>query len=130
MSTPTIASRLQRRFAVMSGDDRLIARLRDDLPAGWEMRTAFSVDEFGGFGDILQYRFILLDLDACEAFDPLEVIREVRMELMLNIAIICFGGTPDLRNEARLARADRFFERTEIVDKMKIFCEQYGWGGG
>ncbi|MBX9811969.1 MAG: hypothetical protein K2Y16_10210 [Burkholderiales bacterium] len=129
MTIPTVESRLKRRFIVMSGDDRLVAQLHDELPAGWEMRTSLSLDELGGFQDILQYRFILLDLDEGGAFDPLDVIRQVRMELMLNVAIICFGGAPDVRDEARLARADRFFERAEIVDKMKVFCGQYGWGG-
>lgn len=128
MATPTIASRLQRRFIIMSSDQRLLAHLRDELPAGWEMTATLSLDDLGGFQDILQYRFMLLDLDDCEAFDPLDVIRQVRMELMLNIAILCFGGAPDVRDEARLARADRFFERAEIIDKMKVFCGQYGWG--
>lgn len=93
------------------------------------MTATVSLDDLGGFQDILQYRFILLDLDAAGVFDPLDVIRQVRMELMLNIAIICFGGASDARDEARLARADRFFERAEIVEKMKLFCGQYGWGG-
>lgn len=130
MATPTIASRLQRRFIVMSSDQKLIAHLHDELPSEWEMTTALSLDDLGGFQDILQYRFILLDLDAAGDFDPLDVIRQVRMELMLNIAIICFGGASGARDEARLARADRFFERAEIVEKMKLFCGQYGWGGG
>ncbi|HSN41826.1 MAG TPA: hypothetical protein VLT92_16740 [Burkholderiales bacterium] len=128
MTGPTIESRLRRRFILMSGDDKLAARLRDELPAGWEMTGTADLDELGGFQDVLQYRFVLLDLDGTEAFDPLDVIRQIRMELMLNIAIICFGGAPDMRNEARLARADRFFERSEIVEKMRLFCNQYGWG--
>lgn len=128
MTLPTIESRLQRRFIVMSSDDRLIARLHDALPGGWQMTVTADLDELGGFQDILQHRFILLDLDDNEAFDPLEVIRQVRVELMLNVAIICFGGAPDVRDEARLTRADRFFERGEIVEKMKVFCNQYGWG--
>ena len=45
----------------------------------------------------------------------------------LNIPIFCFGGTRELRDRARLARADRYFERAEIVDKMLLFCEQYRW---
>jgi len=128
VATPTIASRLQRRFIAMSSDQNLIARLHDELPGGWEMTVTVDLDELGGFQDILQYRFVLLDLDDCETFDPLGVIRQIRRELMLNIAIICFGGAPDVRNEARLARADRIFERCEIVEKMKLFCNQYGWG--
>ncbi len=113
----------------MSGDESLVARLSDALPPDWEMAATRELESLGGFHDILQYRFILLDLDDYAAFDPLDVIRQVRMELMLNIAIICFGGAPDVCDEARRARADRFFERAEIIDKMKLFCEQYGWGG-
>lgn len=92
------------------------------------MTSTADLGELGGFQDILQHRFILLDLDDNEAFDALDVIRQIRGELMLNIAIICFGGTPDVRDEARLFRADRFFERGEMVEKMKVFCDQYGWG--
>src|SRR5574340_961301 len=104
MAIPTVESRLKRRFILISSDDRLGARLRDELPAGWEMIVTADLDALGGFQDILQYRFILLDLDGCEAFDPLDVIRQIRTELMLNIAIVCFGGAPDVRNEARLDR--------------------------
>lgn len=129
MAIPTPASRLQRRFIVVSADQTLVSRLNDELPSGWEMAATTDLATLGGFQDILQFRFILLDLDDCEAYDPIDVIRQVRMELMLNIAIICFGGTPDVRDEARLSRADRFFEHAEIVDKMKLFCGQYGWGG-
>ena len=59
----------------------------------------------GGFEDILQYRFILLDLDARELQDPLETIRQVRGDMMLNVPIFCFGGTRELRDAARQARA-------------------------
>ncbi|MEK6593282.1 MAG: hypothetical protein AABZ67_09370 [Pseudomonadota bacterium] len=127
MSTPTVASRLQRRFVVMSSDDALAAALRAALPEDWQMVQTNDVGELGGFQEILQYRFILLDLDAGEAFDPLETIREVRMQMMLNVAILCFGGDGAMRDEARLARADRFFERAEIVERMLQFCDQYGW---
>lgn len=127
MAHPTPASRLQRRFIVMSGDESLVARLSDALPAGWEMVATCDLETLGGFHEILQYRFILLDLDEHKAFDPIEVISQLRREMMLNIAIICFGGAAGLRAEARLARADRFFERAEAVDKMKLFCGQYGW---
>lgn len=51
------------------------------------------------------------------------------MDLMLNIAIFCFGGTAEARDDARLSRADRFFERAEIATKLALFCEQFGWGG-
>lgn len=130
MNIPTVESRLKRRFIVMSSDDGLVARLHAALPEGWQMTATCDLDEFGGFQEVLQYRFILLDLDDCAAFDPLDVIRQIRTKLMLNIAIICFGGAPEVRDEARIARADRFFERAEIIDKMKLFCGQYDWGDG
>jgi hypothetical protein len=127
MAMPTIESRLQKKFIVMTRDRALVGDLRDNLPAGWEMVETLDLEELGGFQDILLHRFILLDLDEIEAFDPLDVIRAVRMEYMLNVPIFCFGGGADVRDEARLSRADRFFERAEMVEKMKLFCEQYRW---
>ena len=101
--------------------------LRRALPVGWEMTVATELGALGGFSDLLQYRFILVDLDAT-AFDPVAIIRVVRGELMLNVAIFCFGGAPTVRDAARLARADRFFTRDEIAHKLPSFCEQFGWG--
>lgn len=121
MSAPTIASRLQRRFVVMSGDDALAAALRAALPENWQMVQTNDLGELGGFQDVLQYRFILLDLDAGEVFGPLETIREVRMQMMLNVPIFCFGGDAG-------RRADRFSERAEMVGRMRQFCDQCGWG--
>ena len=127
MAIPSIESRLQRKFIVMTRDDALLASLRGALPEGWEMVETLDLEGLGGFQDILLHRFILLDLDEYDAFDPLDVIRMVRMELMLNVPIFCFGGVADVRDEARLSRADRFFEREEIVEKMQLFCKQYQW---
>lgn len=127
MAAPSIASRLARRFTLMSGDAMLVAGLRAALPPDWQMVEARAVSELGGFEEVLQHRFVLLDLDEQAAFDPLAVIDEIRRTLMLNIAIFCFGGTKQQRDAARLARADRCFERSEIVGKMPLFCEQYGW---
>lgn len=128
MAIPTIASRMRRRFILMSRDARLADALRAKLPEKWEMRAVASLDAIGGFEEILQHRFMFLDLEESEAFDPLEVLQGLRVELMLNLPVFCVGGAPDLRNAARLARADRFFDRDEIVTKMPGFCEQYGWG--
>lgn len=128
MAQPTIAARLVRKYVVLSGDAQISALLQKATPEGWEMVKAVSLAELGEFQDVLLYRFILLDLDEETLFDPVEVIRETRMELMLNIAIFCFGGSPEQRDEARLNRADRFFERSEIVDKMLLYCHQYRWG--
>jgi len=127
MTIPTVASRLKRRCIVMSGDADLVVRLRERLPPGWDLAQTGDLDTLGGFQEILQYRFLLLDLDH-SAFDALEVVRTVRTDLMLNVPIFCFGGTPALRDGARLARADRFFERAEIIARLGGFCEQFGWG--
>lgn len=86
-----------------------------------------DLSELGGFEDILQCRFILLDLDAREPVDPLATVQHVRRDLMLNVPVFCFGGTREMRDEARQARADRFFERAEIAEKLGVFCEQFGW---
>lgn len=129
MAAPTIASRLQRRFLVMSRDVAVVDALRVALPPGWTLVETHDLDTLGGYAEILQFRFLLLDLDACGAADPLEVIEQVRGELMLNLPVFCFGGDDGLQDAARLARADRFFERDEIVARLPQFCEQFGWGG-
>jgi len=127
MASPTIESRRRRRFLLLSSDEALAADLRGALAEGWEMTVATDVDALGGFEQILQYRFLFLDLDDA-AFDPLATIAHLRRDLMLNIAIVCLGGSKDLRDAARRARADRFFERAEAVERMRQFCAQYGWG--
>jgi len=127
VAAPTIHSRLERRCIVMSDDDALAAQLRAGLPENWSTVQTDDLSKIGGFEEVLQHRFLLLDLDATAAFDPLDVIRRARGEMMLNIAIFCFGGTPQARDAARLARADRFFERGEIAGKLAEFCEQFGW---
>lgn len=127
MASPTIESRRRRRFILLSSDKSLAANLRAALPEGWEMTATTEVDALGGFEEILQHRFLLLDLDD-QAFDPLATVARLRRDLMLNIAIVCLGGSHALRGAARLARADRFFERAEAVERMRQFCAQYGWG--
>jgi len=129
MATPTIQSRLRRRFILISHDPEFIAALRAALPPNWEMTPTTDLAFVGDFAEILQHRFLLLDLDESSAFDPLEVLQELRVDLMLNLPVFCFGGSTGLRDEARLARADRFFERDEIVVRLPEFCRQYGWGG-
>jgi CheY-like chemotaxis protein len=127
MPNPTIESRRRPRFILLSSDDALVTALRAALPEGWEMTATANVDSLGGFEEILQHRFLLLDLDEA-AFDPLATIAHLRRDLMLNIAIVCLGGSKDIRDAARRARADRFFERAEAVERMRQFCAQYGWG--
>ena len=126
MSTPTIASRLARRFVLMSSDASLAEALRAALPEGWSITTAVALDDIGTFADILQHRFMLLDLED-DAFDALDLLGTLRGELMLNIAVITLGGDAARRDAARLARADRFFDRGEAVAVMRTFCAQYGW---
>lgn len=126
MAQPTVASRLERRLALISSDEALATTLRAACPPEWRLQQSADVAALGGYADILQYRFLLLDLDDA-AFDPLDVIDTLRRELMLNIAVICFGGDAALRDAARLARADRFFGRDEAADVMLRFCAQYDW---
>lgn len=126
MAQPTVVSRLQRRFALISGDAALAAQLHAATPEGWEFMHTADLASLGDFAAVLQYRFLLLDLDA-SAFDPLEIIDTVRRELMLNVAVICIGGDPAMRDAARLARADRFFGRDAAVEVMLQFCSQYDW---
>lgn len=128
MAEPTIEQRLQRRFIVMTADPAMEATLRAQVPQGWEMVRVTDLEELGDWHDILLYRFLLLDLDEVDAFDPLDIIRMLRMQHMINIPVFCFGGNEDLKDEMRLSRADRFFERTEIVAMLPRFFEQYRWG--
>ena len=121
-------SRLERRLALLATDASVVEALRRALPDGWGMTVATELGALGGYADLLQYRFLLVDLDAT-AFDAVAAIRAVRGELMLNLAIFCCGGTADARDAARLARADRLFTRDEMVAQLPAFCEQFGWGG-
>lgn len=127
MAAPTIEQRLRRRFIVMSRDEALVEALRAAAPAGWEVVVTTDLDALGPWNELLLYRFLLLDLDEVDAFDPLDVIRALRMEHMLNLAVLCFGGDQDIRDEMRMLRADRFFERDEIVRVVPEFFRQYGW---
>ncbi|MCC6611214.1 MAG: hypothetical protein IT515_16275 [Burkholderiales bacterium] len=129
MASPTIASRLRRRCILMTRDAALERALRAALPQGWEMTTTSALAALGGFDEILQHRFLLLDLEESEAFDPVEVLRELRFALMLNVPAFCFGGSPAQRDAARIARGDRFFNRAEIVERLPAICGQYSWGG-
>jgi hypothetical protein len=129
VSAPTVASRLRRRCILMTRDAALERALRAALPLGWEMATTLELAALGGFEEILQHRFLLLDLDEAEAFDPLAVLRELRVDLMLNVPAFCFGGSAAQRDAARLARGDRFFERAEIAARLAAICGQYSWGG-
>lgn len=128
MTEPTIAGRLQHKMILMSRDSGLQDLIQQTLPEGWESYTTTELDELGSFDQLLLYRFIFLDLDSwSEDYDPQEAIRKVRMEWMLNVPIFCFGGSSDERDEARLNRADRFFEREEMAERLLQFCHQFRW---
>ncbi len=129
MAEPTIELRLERKFILMSADPEMENTLAQQVPAGWEMVRVSDLEQLGDWNDILLYRFLLLDLDEIDAFDPLDVIHQLRREYMLNIAVFCFGGDEALVGEMRMARADRFFGREEVVERLPQFLEQYGWGG-
>lgn len=129
MSEPTIERRLQRKFILMTANRDVQAALAAQVGEGWEMVTVTDLDQIGDWHEILLFRFLLLDLDEVDAFDPLDVINVLRREYMLNIAVFCFGGDADIRDEMRMARADRFFDREEIVARLPQFMQQYGWGG-
>ena len=127
MTAPTIAARLKRRFLVMTADVALRETLRALVPTDWEMVAITSLDEAGDWNEILLYRFLLLDLDEVEAFDPIDVIRTLRMEYLLQIAVLCFGGDTDIQDEMRMSRADRFYGREQIVTVLPQFLAQYAW---
>lgn len=129
MAEPTVEQRMQRKFILMTADADMQAALQGQVEPGWEMVVVTDLSDLGAWNDILLYRFLLMDLDEVDAFDPLDVIAMVRRELMLNIAVFCFGGDEVIRDEMRLARADRFFDREEMVRRLPEFLRQYAWGG-
>jgi len=129
VSEPTIERRLQRKFILMSADPEMREAVAELAGEDWEVVTVTDLEEIGDWHEILLHRFLLLDLDEVEAFDPLDVINLLRREYMLNIAVFCFGGEEDIRDEMRIARADRFFDRDELLGMLPEFLKQYGWGG-
>ena len=128
MAAPTIQSRLTRRLVLVARDAVVVERVRQVLPLQWEIAVTTEVDTLGGFAELLQYRFMLVDLDDA-TFDAVAIIHAVRTRLMLNLAVICFGGTRAVRDAARLARADRLLSRDEVIEQLPAFCDQFGWGG-
>lgn len=112
----------------MTTDSAMRAAIEAVVPAGWEMVAKNDLDAVGDWNEILLYRFLLLDLDETDAFDPLDVIRTLRMEHMINIPVFCFGGDADIRDEMRLMRADRFYDRDQLIAALPAFFEQFGWG--
>ena len=128
MAAPTVAERMKRKYVLMTTDQDMIERLLAVTPPEWKQVVCTDFDELGEWGDVLLHRFILLDLDEWEVFDPLDVIRVLRMQYQINTPVFCFGGDEDIQDEMRLARADRFFGRDEMVEKLPEFLRQYDWG--
>ena len=128
MAEPTIQRRLEKRLILMSRDGDMTEHLRTSLPDDWHMEVTTDLEALGAWNEVLLYRFLLLDLDEIEVFDPLDVIRLLRMEYQINLPVFCFGGDADIRDEMRLARADRFFDRDEMVAKLPEFIRMYDWG--
>jgi ActR/RegA family two-component response regulator len=123
----TVEARLARKLIVFSDDAALRDEVARALPARWEATYAGSAAEVGEFQDVLLHRFALLDLDCGAGADPVDTVREIRGEMLLNIPIFCFGGDAAARDAARLARADRFFERDEIATRLPTLCESFAW---
>lgn len=128
MPEPTVAERMKRKYIVMSRDRQVLERFQECTPDSWEMVAVTDLDEIGEWHEILLHRFILIDLDEVEVFDPLDVIRILRMQYQINTPVFCFGGDEDIRDEMRYARADRFFDREEMIGMLPRFLEQYAWG--
>jgi hypothetical protein len=127
MSEPTIARRLERRIIVMTRDEAMLRRLQACVEPPWEMVAVSDLEDLGAWNEVLLYRFLLLDLDEVDAFDPLDVIRVLRMEYQINLPVFCFGGDADIQDEMRLSRADRFFTREEMLQRLPEFLRQYDW---
>ncbi|MFN4263815.1 MAG: hypothetical protein ACK4IT_09470 [Thioalkalivibrionaceae bacterium] len=126
-TTPTIETRRRKRIALMTCDASLAAAVEAAAPDDWEVERASSLDAFGDWHELLLFRFLVLDLDEIEAFDPLDVINIIRREYQINLPVLCFGGGEDLRDEMRLSRADRFFERDQIHESLPGFFAAYDW---
>ena len=127
MSEPSIARRLERRIILMTRDADMIRKVEVTLEPPWQLVTVTDLEDLGAWNEVLLHRFLLLDLDEVEAFDPLDVIRTLRMEYQINLPVFCFGGDEDIRDEMRLSRADRFFGRDEMVERLPEFLRQYDW---
>ncbi|WMT48192.1 MAG: hypothetical protein RE468_06145 [Acidithiobacillus caldus] len=123
----SIGDRLRKRFLWMSSDEALRAQAQARLLPGWEMECGVDLEDFGDWQEILLRRFLVLDLDDAAIADPIVTIDTLRREYQLNIPVFCFGGDNERRLEARQARADRFFARDEIADRLEDFQKQFGW---
>ena len=127
MSSPTIELRLQKRFILMTTNTDFQASVQTLVPDDWSMSVITDLDDLGEWNEVLLYRFLLMDLEEFDAFDPLDVIRQIRMQYQINIAVFCFGGDTDIQDEMRLSRADRFFSEDQMLSTLPQYFEQYNW---
>jgi len=105
----------------------MIKACEQQLPDDWSMQVVTDLDDLGEWNEVLLFRFLLLDLEEIDAFDPLDVIRQLRMQYQINIPVFCFGGDEDIQNEMRLSRADRFFSKEQLIEMLEEFIRQYDW---
>lgn len=126
-AAPSIARRRERRCILLSADPMLRTAVEAALPSDWALSAATALEEVGGFADVLLHRFVLLDLDAAGGVDAAAELERLRGEWMLNVPVFCLGGEAQARDAARLARADRFFERDALGVQLPALCEAFAW---
>ncbi|MBE7563459.1 hypothetical protein RIE95_08385 [Acidithiobacillus thiooxidans] len=124
---PSIDDRMRKRFILMNSDAALRQAVESSIPEKWEMTEATDLDAFDEWQEILLHRFMLLNLEDPQISDPVELIDMIRREHQLNIPIFCLGGSRELRDQARSARADRFFDREEGLQRLPEFFQQFAW---
>ncbi|MHB8413953.1 MAG: hypothetical protein ACYDB1_00965 [Acidiferrobacteraceae bacterium] len=126
MAEPTIEGRRQRRFILMTSDPAFRVSVEETIPEGWSMQVITDLADAGEWNDILLHRFIILDSDD-PGIDAVDTVVRLRTDLMLQVAVFSFGGSVGQRDELRLARADRFYERSQVGQVLPQFFAQYGW---
>ncbi|PKY10656.1 hypothetical protein B1757_08750 [Acidithiobacillus marinus] len=124
---PSIEERMRKRFILMNSDAVLRQAVAKAIPEKWEMTEATDLEAFEEWQEILLHRFMLLNLEDPQISDPVELIDQIRREYQLNIPIFCLGGSREIRDQARSARADRFFDREEGLQRLPEFFQQFAW---
>lgn len=127
MSEPSIELRLQKRFILMTTNFEFQASVEQLLPEDWSVSVITDLEDLGEWNEVLLYRFLVMDLDEFDAFDPLDVIRQIRMQYQINIPVFCFGGDSEIQDEMRLSRADRFFNHEQMLKALPEYFKQYDW---
>jgi hypothetical protein len=127
MPQPTIESRRQRRLLLMSANAQSASGLKRRVAHGWEIVETLDLDTLGGLAELLQMRFVLVDLDASASWDPIEAIERIRTEFMVNVPVFGFNGAAPDHDRARIAGADRLFSGDELAARLPQFCDQFGW---